>query len=458
MTQAAATARAQRPPLGRPVRVAARRVFLALVVLGSVAGGPPLWRYLGQCPTAVFDRERRYFPQHSTAISATETAFDAALSSLPARSCEFVYVCEVPVPAVLFFTEQDLPEYARLADDLSAALEESAEYAIPLSTITSLRATTPKVLPWSGDKIENAIELFAVRSQCRRLLRGDLPGAAEDVTCMLWLLRCNAAGQQRRWYLYDNSRWAALDTLVAYVADERVAAQHLDEIAAQLQDWRDPVEHWNSFHAAAGAMGQHFIDASFSAGPAGHLVLSHQPQWKDWTPARRSMLWNLAAPLYCSRGEVQDRWDDYLRACSVPDIASLQRLVQRGSDPFGILAGGLLHDLGNTAAYRLLEQLRTTLRVTARLRLVRAWVALHRYERALGRLPDALDQLVPDYLPAVPRDPFCERPIHMTFGPNGRPRVYSCNVDGCDQGGDTSRYDLIEPRDLRRCANCKPGD
>ena len=86
----------------------------------------------------------------------------------------------------------------------------------------------------------------------------------------------------------------------------------------------------------------------------------------------------------------------------------------------------------------------TTLRATAgrRLAAVAVAVRLYRVDHA-GRLPGALADLVPQYLPAVPADPM--RPdggplgYAPTYAPPGggptSPRVYSVGPDGADNGG-----------------------
>ena len=49
-------------------------------------------------------------------------------------------------------------------------------------------------------------------------------------------------------------------------------------------------------------------------------------------------------------------------------------------------------------------------------------------------LPHALPELVPAYLPAVPRDPFDEQPLRFKKLPRGYV-VYSIGPEGVDDGG-----------------------
>lgn len=50
-------------------------------------------------------------------------------------------------------------------------------------------------------------------------------------------------------------------------------------------------------------------------------------------------------------------------------------------------------------------------RIVARKRCLRVLVALHRYWKATGTVPDRLSDLVPRYLPEVPADPFDQEPL-----------------------------------------------
>jgi hypothetical protein len=61
-------------------------------------------------------------------------------------------------------------------------------------------------------------------------------------------------------------------------------------------------------------------------------------------------------------------------------------------------------------------------------------LAVERYRLARGGLPQALDQLVPDYLAAVPQDPFDGTPLRYQRTDRGF-LVYSVGEDGKDDGG-----------------------
>ena len=60
-----------------------------------------------------------------------------------------------------------------------------------------------------------------------------------------------------------------------------------------------------------------------------------------------------------------------------------------------------------------------------------AAIAAARYRAATGALPERLDQLVGEYLPQVPLDPFTDEPL-MYLGDSGGIVVYGVGRDGRD--------------------------
>ncbi len=63
-------------------------------------------------------------------------------------------------------------------------------------------------------------------------------------------------------------------------------------------------------------------------------------------------------------------------------------------------------------------------------------LAVHRYELDHGHRPDSLDQLVPNYLPVIPADPFHPQNAAIRYLPNTpHPRLYSVGPNGVDDNG-----------------------
>ncbi|MBE0534687.1 MAG: hypothetical protein IH624_03395 [Phycisphaerae bacterium] len=88
---------------------------------------------------------------------------------------------------------------------------------------------------------------------------------------------------------------------------------------------------------------------------------------------------------------------------------------------------------------------RSEFRLQAMLKTAQAVLAIEQYRRFAGTLPDALDDLVPAYLGAVPSDPFDEKPLRYKKCNPGY-IVYSVGEDLTNQGG-ISQYETENKHD-----------
>jgi len=149
----------------------------------------------------------------------------------------------------------------------------------------------------------------------------------------------------------------------------------------------------------------------------------------------------------------QSEYDTFFGGLLRPDHGPLKRVL-RAHDPVGlILAGMLLPALDHAHVKHAIR--------AASLRGMALFCAIKAYEKKHGALPDRLDQLVPDYLPRVPKDPFDSKPFRYLKGnvPGLVPKawaVYSIGKDFADDGGTatsvgnprngpTSNPDLVWP-------------
>jgi hypothetical protein len=73
-------------------------------------------------------------------------------------------------------------------------------------------------------------------------------------------------------------------------------------------------------------------------------------------------------------------------------------------------------------------------RATARNRCAIAGVAAERYRLRHGELPEELDQLVGEFLPEVPEDPFDGGPLRY-IRRDGEAVIYSIGPNEVDEGG-----------------------
>ncbi|GMU38141.1 MAG: hypothetical protein KJ057_14000 [Phycisphaerae bacterium] len=87
-------------------------------------------------------------------------------------------------------------------------------------------------------------------------------------------------------------------------------------------------------------------------------------------------------------------------------------------------------------------------RLKAQRRMAAAALAIRMYEVDHGRRPASLDELVPEYLPGVPEDPFADRGAPIRYTPDADPPVlYSVGPDGTDDGGHLRRLENGAPDD-----------
>jgi hypothetical protein len=86
----------------------------------------------------------------------------------------------------------------------------------------------------------------------------------------------------------------------------------------------------------------------------------------------------------------------------------------------------------------LINTVSNTLRTEDQRRLVVTAIALKRFQLKHGQWPETLAELSPDFLPAVPIDPYDGKPLKYHSNPDGTFLLYSVGEDGVDDGGDPS--------------------
>jgi len=77
-----------------------------------------------------------------------------------------------------------------------------------------------------------------------------------------------------------------------------------------------------------------------------------------------------------------------------------------------------------------------TLRIEAARDVVVTAIALKRFQMKHGAWPDTLGQLVPEFLPSVPIDPYDGKPLKYHPNTDGTFLLYCVGEDGLDDGGD----------------------
>jgi len=124
----------------------------------------------------------------------------------------------------------------------------------------------------------------------------------------------------------------------------------------------------------------------------------------------------------------------YAEAGTAPDCPTAQALTAR----YPAFRSGIervAHVLSSLLLPALDLMVEVHFRAIAMRRLAATALAIRLYEIDHGRRPASLDQLIPDYLPAIPLDPFAADGRALGYLPRApKPVLYSVGPDGIDDG------------------------
>ncbi|MGD8452308.1 MAG: hypothetical protein PVJ57_10860 [Phycisphaerae bacterium] len=277
--------------------------------------------------------------------------------------------------------------------------------------------------------------------------QADVVAAWEDLKTALWVARDLRIDGTLPAYAQDTCLRTCLDELRFMSREHTLDDDLLKEMDDQLCQLPSLSRTWPAAITGEEAVAQAIIDASYTrdANGQGWFVLSRQwplsARLLDFDPVGPDAclpIWNLASFLYNDRQTVEAKRAscygalrrvvelDYAEA-----VAEAERLTGPGL-PFDLLDGRVLcwfcwHSYENLYSRRVCgEAAREATRVA---------LALARFRGEHGAYPQALAELVPAYLSALPADPFSG----ATFGyrPVGSNDyvLYSHGRDGDDDGG-----------------------
>jgi len=161
-------------------------------------------------------------------------------------------------------------------------------------------------------------------------------------------------------------------------------------------------------------------------------------------PVGAQMLWNVIPGAYFKTDMTYylDIMNDYVAASRLPPPEGARAGARAGRDleeripRYYVVSRLILPALG-----RVFNNGQEHL---ARCDSARAALAALRFRAKQGRLPAGLDALVPEYLEAVPADPFDGKPLRYRADAAGL-AVYAVGADGRDDGGATERRDGKAP-------------
>lgn len=117
------------------------------------------------------------------------------------------------------------------------------------------------------------------------------------------------------------------------------------------------------------------------------------------------------------------------------------RVVESVPDPLPFMEGHITLDQAAHALSRLMmpsleRSVSRHFMLRAERRMAATALAIRLYEVDHGQRPASLEELVPNYLPSVPQDPFAEPARQLGYLPGSNPPIlYSVFEDGMDDGG-----------------------
>ena len=121
-----------------------------------------------------------------------------------------------------------------------------------------------------------------------------------------------------------------------------------------------------------------------------------------------------------------------------PNWSKAQEMAQAGELPLPKSEiDRLTHNMSNILVPSLQRALTLHFRLLAERRMAATALAIRLYELDHGRRPTSLDELVPNYLEALPIDPFATDGRTFGYKPDGSQSIlYSIGDDGRDDGGE----------------------
>jgi len=132
-----------------------------------------------------------------------------------------------------------------------------------------------------------------------------------------------------------------------------------------------------------------------------------------------------------------ERFTAYVEAATAEDWPSARRLLPVPAEP--IASSGLwalVTTLSSIVMPSMERAVQLHFRALALRRMAATALAIRLYEVDHGRRPATLAELVPDYLAAVPRDPYAADGRALGYRPDASPPVlYSVGPDGVDNAG-----------------------
>lgn len=259
-------------------------------------------------------------------------------------------------------------------------------------------------------------------------------------------------------------RSAISGTLNDLITAKLIAPEHSDAELLRIERVVGHAEVLSSTRSALlteRAQVSELVDWHFSGRTEEIRALMGTPQGNTWEVRAGEMVKNLVDPIpvgpaqakraLMMQTEVVDLFDkrpDELTFKNVSSVVQAQTKLVSGPDSKQLLGGYKLAfiSFGKAADYLFANEARRRLNQTA--------IGIERFRIRHGRLPERLDELVPEFMETLPVDPMDGNPMRYRRSSTGIFHLYSIGTDLVDGGGvGTGKHgakDLVFPSPVPR--------
>lgn len=327
----------------------------------------------------------------------------------------------------------------------------------------------PTVLdsPWDFAQQLGVVGRSLGQASLIRLSRGDVAGAMDDQLA-IWRLGSHVGGQGFGpvWLSGVGNQIRSLQAMKQTVHSGLCSPKDLARLARELDSLPAPL-----------AVNQRLVDAervlaldmALTVGRNGAALLSRRDDARNLAASsggfsRGSVIRCDWATVFRELNHDYDQLDAIVaiadprekRAAALDNSAALERSARPAWEKFRLRflggltgRGKLLADILTGLAYPAIAQYcGAELRLAAQFELIRTSVALEQFRLEQGKCPERLEQLVPDFLPALPIDPFTGDPLVYTNSAERPGVLHSVGPDLVDHGGLTEWDGSPEDSDL----------
>ena len=290
-----------------------------------------------------------------------------------------------------------------------------------------------------------ATRLFAARARLNHVGKGDPTAACEDIERIRRLSYTLLNGRESMNILTALGCLAIVDSELHRLAHEAPFTSEHAFIARELLERSAPAcaDLWRYAYAGICDELEQVLDAAYTDDGRGDgwLVLNHFVDTSIALPANtpRSGGWNALSILYNDRRTVAGKIQRFREACEWAAAARTEEFgigaerIESAARHFSVVDGPLASRALDTSTSHLyhLVYLHCAMRSGSS-----TAVALSAFRHDHGTYPAALDELLPDYMDELPRDPFRDSPLGYIRHNGGDDYVlYSAGPNQVDDGG-----------------------